>query len=510
MQVSLTQATQLPASARVAEWKRLRRVILDMPQSDVLQVRLLAFAPPFSSRGDDQVPTIQCDRVDDKSPDPRACFTSLSTLRAEFECNMQHIRECDMDGAAIERFCLVIYACSYLFPSDTADDIRSLRSSLEQFLLAVLQRAGQLGTEGTAHWTDVLLRVTCNALEACSNPALFTVISLALESLRAESPAVKHMLTLFSVALSQLLMRKGRDADLVLRRANLTEKVLNQLFAMSWPASLIAPILKSVRSSGLLKENALFTEEESKRMIASVVAAGSKACSHISTADAEQLPQAIEGLLQLVQPSTLQHVQLVCGVVGDWTMHVEEMREAVSTAEAATLAIVADSLMRNQTVANQWVKAFKSNASFSSFDLSVALMLCSCPLASTQQKVLEAIKSSITTCIQHEQALQGSRWLSEQQCTPHRSPRVVAVMLHDVAMSPHDKLISQLLAFAQNLLSSSSSSIKGVRMAQVSFVEQEDYVGLEWWTVEALNSCWCVAGAAILEHVRPSSMNKRA
>lgn len=70
-----------------------------------------------------------------------------------------------MDGSAVKRFSLLLYASSHLLPSDTADDIGKLRSALEQFLLEVLKRISQLGMEGPAHWVEVLLRVSRRALE---------------------------------------------------------------------------------------------------------------------------------------------------------------------------------------------------------------------------------------------------------------------------------------------------------------------------------------------------------
>lgn len=70
-----------------------------------------------------------------------------------------------MDGLAVKRFCLLLYAPSHLLPSDTADDISKLRLVLEQFLLAVLKRTSKLEVEGPSHWLEMLLRVSRSALE---------------------------------------------------------------------------------------------------------------------------------------------------------------------------------------------------------------------------------------------------------------------------------------------------------------------------------------------------------
>lgn len=412
---------------------------------------------------------------------------------------VQHIRECVVDAAAVKRFCLLLYASSHLLPSDTAEDISNLRSALEQFLLAVLQRTSKLEMEGPAHFVEVLVRVSRSSVCACSNGTLFSIINLALEALRSSSPGVKHMLTLLSIALSHLLARKGgREYERVLRAAKVKE-VLQNVFAMPWPASLIEPVLKSLRTSGLQKENALLPVAESAQEMISIIDAGRNACISIPRADAEHLPDAIEGFLHLVVPLTLQHVKLVCGVLRDWMRHVE-VDEATGIAEASALARVTDVLMRNQSLANQWVKSFKSNATHSSFEFSLSLMLCRSPRSNTaQQKTMDALKSSITACLQHQQALQGSQWLVELPHTPHRATRCVAVLLHDLAMSHNDNLISQLIAFAQHLLA--NYNVKGVQMSQVPYVEDEDYVGLVWWTGAVHSSCLSLAGAAILEQV---------
>ena len=181
------------------------------------------------------------------------------------------------------------------------------------------------------------------------------------------------MLSLFSVALSHMLTRRGLDHQKVLRKARVKE-ALQSLLTTPWPASLIAPVLKSLRASGLQKESALFPAAECAQEVACIIAAGRNACTSIPIADVEHLPDAIDGLLHLAQSLTLQHVRLVCGVLRDWLRRAA-VDGATATAEAATLASVADALMHNQTLANQWVKSFKGDAAPSSFDVSLALML---------------------------------------------------------------------------------------------------------------------------------------
>lgn len=80
-----------------------------------------------------------------------------------------------MDGSAVKRFCLLLYAPSHLLPSDTADDISRLRSVLEQFLLAVLKRTSTLEMEGPSHWVEMLFRVSRSALEVRPRWLLLTV-----------------------------------------------------------------------------------------------------------------------------------------------------------------------------------------------------------------------------------------------------------------------------------------------------------------------------------------------
>ena len=167
------------------------------------------------------------------------------------------------------------------------------------------------------------------------------------------------------------------------------------------------------------------------------------------------------------------------------------------------LARVTDALMHNHSLANQWVKSFRGDAAPSRFDVAVALMLCRGPRSATaQQKTVDALKASVTACLQHERALKSSPWASELQHTPHRSTRCAAVLLHGLAQSQNGGLASQLVAFAQHLLA--AHTVKGVMLSQVPYAEEEDYTGLVWWTCDAPhNSCLSLAGAAILEQVRP-------